>query len=283
MRETDGRIVLDFDNFLTDGEAEQYAYQAIYVKRFAAAFDLPLGFVSEEFPRAEIAVQSHPEEHLITSSGIPIGPGTSDHMLLTYSTAKKVLYQWRGTPQHNSPLHADAERFFQIYAESYPKTGVIYRHGARELVTDLQKTGRLSILSGSNTADIREKLSQLLRGTGVEVQDVDLHGNAKKTYVDTVHIPASEIPWNLHNFPYPLFFSRPVFSAILAAFPERIAVAASDQYTGDLSQYEHMGAYTVMLETRFIAPWERPLYDDHPNGVLTRSLFDVREALETYI
>lgn len=283
MRETEGRIILDFDNLLTDGEAEKQAYQDVYLPHFARAFELPLGYVSEEFPITEDAVRSHPEEHLLSHAGIPIGPGTSDHMLLTFSTAKQILCQWRHTPPQEPLPHADAERFFRIYTESYPKTGVIYRHGAKELVTDLQKTGRLSIVSGSNTSDIRTKLSVLLRGTGIDACEIDLHGNARKTYVDTVRVHASDIPWHIHNFPYLVYFNRPVFSAILAAFPQHIAVAASDQYTGDLSQYEHMGTYTVMLETRFMVPWERPLYPDHPNGMLATSLYDVREAMEVYV
>ncbi len=285
MTERQQRIVLDFDNFLTDGEQEKYVYQSVYLPLFCQRFGIPPEWVAEEFPNMEKQVVLAPADYLYTVQGFPVGPGTSDHMLLTFSTAAALLTLWKQQELHTlEPITSNELRTFStVYAESYPKTGTIFRYDARDLILDLFKTKRLSIISGSDTSIVQQKMNTLLHNSGIAVEDVDIHGNARKTTVDRSIPHAFYAPWILHGFPYPLYFHRPQFEYVIHQLPQTVGVAASDQYTGDLSQYEHIGAFTILLETPFTAFWEVDWYNNHHNGIRVKTLTEVREALDPFV
>lgn len=285
MSEREQQIVLDHDNFLTDGDAEKPLYQLPYIEKFCELFDVSLREVENLFDESEREILAKPKKHLHRVNGLIVGPETSDHILLTLAAARLTLLKWRTNNHKEIPLDStrDNRVFTQIYSDVYPKSGTIYRHDAARVVTDLHKTGRLTIISGSDTHHVQQKLAGLFKGTSVDVFSLDIRGNAGKSFVDLKQVTALPKYIRLNHFPYPIYLRKPVYLSILNSLPNAPGVVASDSYTYDLSLPEYLRMFTVLLKTSFITKHESDHYIHHANGIRVQTLTEMRDAIDPFV
>ena len=286
MTERKPQILLDHDNLLTHGFAEYPLYHAEYFENFSESFHIPLRELTQLIKDAEHMVDSQPYDHVLRVGDRIIGPATTDHIWRTYSIAKVVLKSWRTVVLHEPEADADEDekKFNHIYRYSYPRAGTIYRHDAKEVVVDLYKTGRLSIVTGSDTTDVRRQMAELLKNTQIDIHELDIWGNAKKSYVDVhreTHTPEHILP--AEYFPYPIYLRKPVYASILRSFENGIGAVVSDSYTYDLALPEYMNILTILLINEFTAGFEARYYTNHPHGKLVYTLTEARESIDHLI
>ncbi len=271
-------IVFDHDGTLTDGAKEAQTYVEAFEDSLAKETRMGTNELHEQMEEAEGFIRAHPETEGWLVNGIIVAPATADHMVLATAAATRVLENLSAT-QKRTPKEIET-LLRSVFEQAHKKTGTFYRPYAQEVVMDLHARGNFHIVTNSKTDTVRAKLHELLRGSPLNADVLDLVGDAKKWFPDDAYDGVAATV-QLPGFPRPVFLRRPFYASVLKSFDNPVGVVVGDIYELDLALPEAFGIYTILATSdHSTLPWERAYYENHPNGKSASTLLEVREALE---
>ena len=257
--------VIDFDGTVTDVQQEAADYLAAYRDQAAHKLAMTPDILDMIIPLARKEILKKPGIHGWEVNGLIVAPATADVYLFNRAIIRKI---W----QHLEPgFEGIGVALDELHQNSYDRAGTAFRDHALEFVTELHRSGKLVVVTNSETKKVKEKLATLLGG---EDHGIEVVGNAKKYLVDPAWegLPLSVTP---PGFPRPVYLRRPHYHAVLEGL-NPVSAVIGDVYELDLAVPEHLGITTVLVTTPDMTPdWEINHYQNHDNGFTSGSLGEI--------
>ncbi len=258
-------IANDFDGAITDLDRESATYEESYLELFSRRFSLPLHELTEVTHISQKTILASPGKYGWMDSGLIVVEASADPYLFTQTAARMALEAMSLT-HPTIPATDWNQVFYELWVESYAKTGTFFRPWAKEYLTLLAQKSNFTIVTNSKTEPVIKKLNLLLGNQhGIRVE-----GNAQKLKLDLswTGVPAQITP---PVFPRPIQLRRKFYFDIL----ERIGPVdrgCGDIYELDLSLLDYFSIRTVLMLTGRTPTWDRAHYTAQPNRLATDSL-----------
>lgn len=255
-----GRIISDFDGTVTDNTKEARTYTFAYFEQMARLTKIGELELMELVILAEEEIRNNPGLYGWKVDGLIVAPATADPYVFTTTTMQLIASQ--------NNIHFDNSTWQTIHKNSYEKTGISFKPEAREYLSELQKTGRLAVVTNSHTDAVAKKLYSLFGDN-----DIEIIGDARKHELDNnwEFLPmTSQYP----GFPRPVYIRRKKYSNTIDTLG-KVDWVVGDIYELDLALPEARGIGTVLVTFDHTPEHEMRHFDNHSNGFRNNNLLEI--------
>lgn len=249
-------VVIDFDGTLTDVWKEALPFSSVYKEKLRKLLDISNAQLEIRFSDAVKTIRANPGKYGWENNGIIVAPATVDPYILHRYVAKLLIA-------------TTDELLDQMFKESYKHSDIVFRSGAKKLLSFLRDSCACIIVTNSDPAIVEKKLMTLMgRNHGLIVR-----GFAKKYDLDPSwnNVPETVQP---KGFPRPVYLRRKAYGDILHSL-EHVDLVIGDIYELDLALPEALGIPTVLITTQETPSWEIDYYKSNPTGVVIHNLDDI--------
>ena len=281
--------VWDFDGTWTDvgKEAETYlaAYHELLSQERSASepygIGIPLETLHLLLDQARNEVLDNPEAHGWYHDGVIVAPACADPYLLNKASAWLMIKRLREEKSGNHlPKENELDALLSIIHEkAYEKSGTFFVQDAQRYLVSLHKAHRLVIVTNVDTMTVKAKLRFLLRGTGIEADEIALFGSARKYRLDHgwETVPPST------NFPglnRPVYLRRRDYYNVLKSIGlTKLALVVGDIGELDLILPDALGIPTALLTSNRTPRWELDYWSNHSNGFSSSALEEIVDKI----
>lgn len=237
-------VVLDFDGTMTDAEKEALPFREGYEADLAAVTGIPLPQIASVMCWFENKICKDPAAHACKRGGHLVAPAAVDPYIRA-TEAARLLFDAGGLFPNSEKREAKLKALF---ADNYPKTATVFRDGARQAITDLQRVATIYIVTNSKTEPVTKKLKKL----GAAFPADRVLESAEKFSIDpsSTHIPESlECPL----FPRPVLLRRRRYYEVLERIclehdvPWRYLTVVGDIFELDLALPLMLGCRVALV------------------------------------
>ncbi len=273
-------LILDFDGTMTDAEAEGAPFTAGYLADLSALTGRSLEEVQTLAARFEAEIAAEPQAHGWIFGGHIVAPATVDPYLRIMPIARKI-FDHTGCFLNTD----DRDRLLDgiLYKYNYPKTAMVFRPGALEILADLIPRP-MYVVTNSHTGAVQHKIRQLGAQpdgpSALELLVERVFGQAKKYMLDPDWdiVPES---MDLPGLSRPLLLRRRKYFTILDRLRQQEGAEWSDVLVvGDIFELDlalplALGARVALMVNRFTPSWELDYLRDHPRGTLIAQVAEI--------
>lgn len=170
-------IVSDFDGVWTDPSKEAEKYTEAFLEELSRKVNVNLYELRDLMQAAGETIRQSPGIFGWEYKGMIVAPATADPYLFNQAAAKLTLNNLRAEKDRSIPSSNEAVKLMdQLFQECYPLTETAFREGAKEYLGELHRSGKLTIVTNSDTRKVEKKLFELF---GAEDHGLKVMGNAK--------------------------------------------------------------------------------------------------------
>lgn len=274
-------LILDFDGTVTDAETEGAPFRDGYLEDLAILTDQPLERIRELAEGFEADVRADPDAHGWIYDGHIVAPAAVDPYLRIMPVARSIFDQVGAFAND-----ADRSRLLDgiLYKYNYTKTGIAFRDGAFELLSNL--IGSESwIVTNSHTEPVQDKIRTLDIERGMLDWWVPrVRGRARKYMVDTEYDAIDE-HLEVPGLTRPVLLRRPQYVETIADLLEESGETWDDLWVfGDIFELDlavplALGARVGLVVNEFTPAYERDFVAAHPRGHVIESLAQIGELV----
>jgi hypothetical protein len=260
MTKEHGAIVSDFDGTVTDNTKEAATYAYAYFEQMSELTGIGELELMEMVLRAEEEIKNNPGIYGWKVGELIVAPATADPYVFTTTTMQLIARQ--------NGIVLNDDQWGAVHKNSYAKTGVSFKPEAKEYLVELQKTGRLTVVTNSHTDAVMKKIDALFGEHQIRVI-----GDARKHEInnDWEVVPLQS---NYPGFPRPVNLRRRQYSNTLDTLGS-VDWVVGDIYELDLALPEARGIGTVLVTADHTPQHELTHFDNHQRGFKSDNLLEI--------
>lgn len=273
-------LVLDFDGTITDAEREGVRFRAGYLDDLATLTGRPSSEIHALASRFEAEIAKDPDHDGWLYNDHIVAPATVDPYLRIMPVARKILdaCQTLGNATERGRL------LDVLFKYNYPKTEIVFRPGARELLLALAGQA-VHVVTNSHTEPVQKKIRTLSHDGDLDWLLDRVHGEARKYVIDDdfTMVPVS---MTLPGLSRPVLLRRRHYHDVLNGLLERAGetwrdlIVVGDIFELDLALPLAMGARVGLVVNQHTPGHEKDFLASEPRGHLIDTLAQVGELVE---
>jgi len=279
-----GLLIFDFDGTLTDAEQEGVPYQRGYLEDVAALCGQEADVVIDLAKDMEAKVQEDVGSFGWKFGGQIVAPACVDPYLRMMPVAR-MIFDHFGCFKNSDDRDRILDRI--LYKYNYPKTKIVFREGAAELLTKVNRQTTY-VVTNSHTKPVQEKIKMLSQQT-TPAGDLDwlverVYGNAKKYILDGDFDAVPEA-LTLAGLDRPVLLRRAHYYSVLDALRAKHDLKWSDvTVVGDIFELDlclpfSLGATVCLMQNPFSPKHELDFLKGQARGHVVTNLEQVAQVL----
>ncbi len=251
-------FVFDHDGTWTDPLATHDAYTDIFEERFSNRTGLPRDAISSYFQPEREELKTHPEIYgWKNDQGFIVTSATFDTYVLNRIAAERAIVKMRESKMQGLPEPSAVSDFLKnIFYESYPQIGAIYRSDAAYVMKELIPLGKLVIVSSAKPDHVLKKLQPFLKVNEIPNDNIEVRGNAQK---DLINPNWDRVPWSM-KLPgletLDVLLRRENYGSIILSLGQHPYIVVGDGGEFDLVTPHALQMKTILVTSSFTPSWE---------------------------